>query len=92
MTDTFATGLEKAADIVAREKPTLHFFGLVHRVDGLPHRWDLLVSSDQLKPVGFESVDLYRKSFAKNNEQQGFLESIARDHTSVRQYGHSSNY
>jgi hypothetical protein len=41
--------LKKIAAEIAREKPTLHFFGLVHRVDA-PDRWDLLVSSDKLAP------------------------------------------
>ena len=37
--------LKRVAEIVAKEKPKLHFFGLVHRVD-VPDRWDLRVSSD----------------------------------------------
>ena len=47
--------LKRVAEIVAKEKPKLHFFGLVHRVD-VPDRWDLLVSSDKLAPWSMEAL------------------------------------
>ena len=52
---TLLIGLQKVAEIVADEKPDLHFFALVHPVDGLWDHWDLLVSSDQLQPWSMEA-------------------------------------
>lgn len=47
--------LKKIAAVVDAEKPKLHFFALVHRVD-TPDRWDLLVSSDKLEPWSMEAL------------------------------------
>lgn len=47
--------LKRIAAIVDAEKPKLHFFALVHRVD-TPDRWDLLVSSDKLEPWSMEAL------------------------------------
>ena len=47
--------LQKMARVVAQEKPTLHFMGLVPQ-PGLPDRWDLLVCSDQLEERGMEAL------------------------------------
>ncbi len=56
--------LEEVARIVDRDKPVLHFFGLVHAIDAID-RWDLLVSSDQLAPWSMEALkyiaDLLKK-------------------------------
>src|SRR5271154_6971447 len=56
MTDSLRNKLKKVAAIVAAEKPKLHFFGLIHRVD-VPDRWDLLVSSDKLAPWSMEALN-----------------------------------
>jgi hypothetical protein len=47
--------LKKVAERVNAEKPELHFFALVHRVDA-PDRWDLLVSSDKLEPWSMDAL------------------------------------
>jgi len=47
--------LKKIAENVNAEKPRLHFFALVHRVDA-PDRWDLLVSSDKLEPWSMDAL------------------------------------
>lgn len=54
--DKFLAKLQKVAKDIAAEKPTLHFFGLVHDDEAPPDRWDLLVSSDQLKPWSMEAI------------------------------------
>jgi hypothetical protein len=54
--DKLAEKLERVAAAVAKEKPTLHFFGLVARPSGPPDHWDLLVSSDQLVPWSLDAI------------------------------------
>jgi hypothetical protein len=47
--------LEKMATVIAKEKPTLHFMGLVPHHE-LPDRWHLLISSDKLDNRRMESL------------------------------------
>ena len=47
--------LKRVAETVNSERPKLHFFALVHRVDA-PDRWDLLVSADKLKPWSMDAL------------------------------------
>ena len=54
--NTLYDKLEIVADIIATEKPDLHFFGLVHRLEA-PDRWDLLVSAGQLEPWTLKSLN-----------------------------------
>jgi len=49
MNATFEEKLRKIAEILAKQKPHLRFFGLVHR-SNFPNRWDLIVCSDKLEP------------------------------------------
>jgi hypothetical protein len=48
--------LKKMATRLAKEKPKLHLFALVHRVEA-PDRWDLLVSSDKLAPWSMNALN-----------------------------------
>jgi hypothetical protein len=48
--------LEAVARKLDEDKPKLHLFALVHRVDAPEDRWDLLVSSDQLAPWSMEAL------------------------------------
>ncbi len=74
--NAFVNKLKKIAVVVARERPTLHFFGLVHRVDA-PDRWDLLVSSDQLAPWSMEALN-YLADLLKKELTSQELVRIAR--------------
>ncbi|HSZ59242.1 MAG TPA: hypothetical protein VK797_26610 [Tepidisphaeraceae bacterium] len=54
--DKFTDKLRDIAEEIAEEKPELHFLGLVHRTEGPPGDWDLLVSSDQIEPWSIDSI------------------------------------
>jgi hypothetical protein len=69
---TWLDKLRMVAQVVAREKPKLHFFGLVpHAL--LPDRWDLLISSDQLDRSGMESLRYIIKQLKKRLTTREFL-------------------
>jgi len=52
----FADKLANAASSMAAHKPKLRLVGLAQRESVPPDRWDLLVSSDQLKPGSIDSI------------------------------------
>jgi len=69
---TWLDKLRKIAERIAREKPKLHFVGLVpHEI--LPDQWDLLISSDQLDRKGMEGLRYLDKTLKKHLTTREFL-------------------
>jgi hypothetical protein len=53
---SFFDKLNRLAKVVARERPKLYFFGLVHRIEAPHDRWDLLLSSEKLEPWSMDAL------------------------------------